>query len=133
MASTKSRAWAISSAAHISSSVASALPYRRLERTVPENSQAFWGTSPMVDQSSVRLEVAYVDAVDEHPTAGDVEEPRHQVDHGALAGTGGADQGHGLAGAGLEGDVADDRHVGARGRLKSTWSKTRVPRLADRR
>ena len=46
IASTKLRAWA-PSACHSSSSVASWLPWRRLDATVPVNRYGFWGTSPI--------------------------------------------------------------------------------------
>ncbi len=52
ISSTKSRACAISSASHSSSSVASPLPYRRLDRTVPVNRYACCGTSPILARST---------------------------------------------------------------------------------
>ncbi len=51
IASTKSRAWATSSASHSSSSVALGLPYLRLLATVPVNRYGFCGTRPMRVQS----------------------------------------------------------------------------------
>ena len=62
----------------ISSSVASARPSVRFSRALIENSV---GSSNAVATSARRcasVEVADVDAVDRHPAAGDVVEPRHQ-------------------------------------------------------
>ena len=52
MARTKSSAWATRRASHISSSVASGLPYWRLLATVPENRYGFWGTNPIEPHST---------------------------------------------------------------------------------
>ena len=112
IASTNSRAWAISSAAHISSSVASGLPIRRLLATVPENRYGFCGTSPIRAHSSSGSRPAYVDPVDAHLAAGDVEQPRHQVHQRRLAGAGGADDRGRLAGPGGEGQVPQHRLLG---------------------
>ena len=53
----------------------------------------------------VRLELADVDTVDQHAARGHVEEARHEVEQRGLAGAGGADDRHRLAGAGAEVDV----------------------------
>ena len=50
--STKSRACAVSRACHSSSSVASGLPYRRFDATVPENRYGCCGTSPIAAASA---------------------------------------------------------------------------------
>ena len=59
--------------------------------TVPENRYGRCGTSPMRAHSSVGVELAHVDAVDQHGAAGHVEQARQQVDQGGLAGAGAAD------------------------------------------
>ena len=64
---TKSFAWATSSASHSSSSVASGLPKRRFDATVPVNRYARCGTMPIRAHSSSGSRVAHVDAVDAAP------------------------------------------------------------------
>ena len=51
-------------------------------------------------------------AVEQDVTGGDVVKPRQQRDQGGLAGTGGADDGQGLARLGGEGDVTQHRRLG---------------------
>src|SRR2546421_327421 len=56
-------------------------------------------------------EVAVVGAVEEDAAAVDFVEPHEQVDQGGLAGSGGPDDGDGLAGGGVEGEVLDEGAV----------------------
>ncbi len=111
---TKSRACATSSACHSSSSVASGLPYRRLEATVPENRYGFCGTRPTVRDEQLRVQVADVHAVDEHRAAGRVEQPGDQVEQRRLAAAGAADDRGRLARPGGQVDAAQHRLLGAR-------------------
>ena len=65
--------------------------------TVPLNRNAFCGTTPMRAPQVLAVELADVDAVDEHRAAGRVVEARDQVDERRLAAAGGADDGRRLA------------------------------------
>ena len=60
------------------------------------------------------IDLADVDAVDEHGAGGHVVEARQQVHERRLAAAGGAHDGRRLAGTRLEGDVAQDGLLGAR-------------------
>ena len=59
MALTKSAACAVSSASHISSSVASGLPMRRLSATVPLNRNALCGIKPIFSWR-VRIDIFFM-------------------------------------------------------------------------
>ena len=61
----------------------------------------------------VGVEVAHVDAADEHPAVGGVEEAGDEVDQGGLARAGAADDGRRRAGRDREVDVAEHGVLGA--------------------
>ena len=62
----------------------------------------------------VRVDVANVYPVDQHPSFGGVEQAGDQVDQGGFSGAGRADHGGGLPGQGREADVAENRLGSAR-------------------
>ena len=114
ISSTKSRAWAISSACHSSSSVASASPKRRLLATVPPNRNAFCGMTPMRRHRSSRACSRTSTPSTRTAPLGHVVEARDEVDQRRLAAAGAADDRRRLAGLAPERDVAQDRVLGAR-------------------
>ena len=81
----------MSRARQSSSSVASASPKRRLLATVPPNRNAFWGIDADPRPEVLAVHLPDVDAVDEDRARRRVVEPRDQVDEGALAAAGAAD------------------------------------------
>ena len=56
--------------------------------------------------------VVGVDAVDQDAAVVDLVEAQEEVDEGRLAGAGGTDDGHGLAGLHVEREIVDERRVG---------------------
>ena len=58
--------------------------------------------APIARPEGLGIELAHVDAVDQHRAVGDVEQPRQQVDQRGLAGAGAADDRGRLAGLGGE-------------------------------
>ena len=59
-------------------------------------------------RKSVHVELADVDAVEQNLAALDFVEAQQELNRGGLAGAGVADDGDGLAGLDVEGDVAQD-------------------------
>ena len=99
---------------HSSSSVASALPKRRLLAIVPPNRNAFCGMSPMrAHTSSRRASRTSTPSIVELP-GGHVVEARDEVDERGLATPRAADDGGGPARLDDQRDVAQDRILGAR-------------------
>jgi len=80
-----------------------------LSRTLPENSSASGSTTPTCARSddSVTLRTSWP-STSTRPPVDVVEEARDQVDHGRLAGAGGAEQRHHLARLDGEADAAQD-------------------------
>ena len=72
------------------------------------------GTRPIRLQSSVGIEVADVDAVDQHVARRSRRTGGGSGEQRGLAGAGGADDGRRLPGRGRAGDVAEHRRFGAR-------------------
>ena len=93
MARTKSAAWAISSASHISSSVASGRPNRRFDRDRAAEQVGPLRHQPDAVPQQFGGELADVRAVDEDLALGDVDEPGDEADERGLAGAGAADDG----------------------------------------
>ena len=80
---------------------------------MPENRYGFCGTRPTASGQQRRVELAHVDAVDEHRAAGGVEQPRDQVEQRGLAAAGAADDRGDLAGPRDQVDAAQHRLLGA--------------------
>ncbi len=110
---TKPAAWAISSACHSSSSVASGRPKRRFDATVPENRYGFCGHVADRPPQQVGVEAPHVDTVDRHGSLGGVEQSRNEVDEGRLARPGAPDDGGRPTRPHRERDVGQHRVSGA--------------------
>ena len=96
---------------------------------VPEKSSASCSTTPICERRLDERHLAHVVPVDEHRAAGDVVEARDQVDDGALARAGGAEQRHHLARLDGEADAAQDLALGA-GVAEAHVARTRRARRA---
>ena len=80
---------------------------------MPENRYGRCGHEADRAPQHVGVEVAHVDAADEHAALGAVEQPQDEVDERRLARAGAADDRGGLPGRGRERDVAEHRVLGA--------------------
>ena len=91
MARTKSAAWAILSASHISSSVASGRPNRRFDAHRAGEQVRPLRHQPDAVPQQLWVELADAGAVDDDLALGDVDEAGDEADEGGLAGAGAAD------------------------------------------
>jgi hypothetical protein len=111
---TKPSAWAMSSARHslvlggVRLAVLQVAADRAGKQVRPLRHQ------PDVPPQQVRVQLADVHAVDPHRAAGGVEQPRHEVHQGGLAGPGAADDRRRLPRPGGETDAGEDRLLGTR-------------------